>query len=282
VGVGQAPRSEGVSVRTSNRNFPGRSGTKDADVYLVSPETAAATALSGRLTDPRTLGEPVSITLPEIFSVDDSMIIPPAAQGESVDIIRGPNIAPLPEFNPMPDVLEGPALLRLGDGVSTDDILPSGAEVFSLRANIPAISKYVFRPIDPDFYDRAKEAKVGFVVGGENFGQGSSREHAVLAPRYLGIRAVIARSFARIYKSNLVNFGILPLEWQSDDQVMDIEKGHRIRLQGIHQALEQGTRVTVANLDTGKSHDCKIDLSSQLRAILMEGGLLASIKNKLH
>ncbi|MCG8643276.1 MAG: aconitate hydratase [Desulfobacterales bacterium] len=281
VGVGQAPRSEGVSVRTSNRNFPGRSGTKDAQVYLVSPETAAATALSGKLTDPRTLGEPASITLPEVFPVDDSMIIQPAPQGEAVEIIRGPNIAPLPEFEPMQDVLEGPALLCLGDGVSTDDILPSGAEVFSLRANIPAISKYVFRPVDPDFHDRAKAAQTSFIIGGENFGQGSSREHAVLAPRYLGVRAVMAKSFARIFKSNLVNFGILPLEIEGDTDHIDIQQDHRIKIEGIHQALNQGSDITVHNLNTGKSFDCKIDLSSKLREILLEGGLLASIRNKI-
>ncbi len=281
VGVGQAPRSQGISVRTSNRNFPGRSGTKDADVYLVSPETAAATSLTGRLTDPRTLGKPLSIHLPDIFSIDDSMIIPPAPHGKTVEIIRGPNIAPLPEFEPIPNVLEGPALLCLGDGVSTDDILPSGAEVFSLRANIPEISKYVFKPVDPEFHNRAKAAQTGFVVGGENFGQGSSREHAVLAPRYLGVRAVIAKSFARIFKSNLVNFGILPLETDEISASSDIQKDHRIKIEGIRHALNQGTGITIQNIDTGKSFYCNIDLSENLRHILMQGGLLADIRNKI-
>ena len=281
VGVGQAPRSEGVSVRTSNRNFPGRSGTKDASVYLVSPETAAATALSGQLTDPRSLGEPVSVRLPEVFCVDDSMIIPPASPEENVDIIRGPNIAPLPEFEPMPDRLEGPTLLCLGDGVSTDDILPSGAEVFSLRANIPAISRYVLKPVDPAFHDRAKAAGTSFIKGGENFGQGSSREHAALAPRYLGVRAVMVRSFARIFKSNLVNFGILPLEYKTGNGFDDMAADDRIVIEGIHQALTQGSDISVKNLDKNTAFTCTIELSGRLRQVLLNGGLLADMKKDL-
>ena len=278
VGVGQAPRSGGVSVRTSNRNFPGRSGTKDAQLYLVSPETAAATALSGRLTDPRSLGTMAEISLPRTFMVDDSMIIPPAPAGENVEIIRGPNIAPLPELEPMPDSLQGEVLLTVGDDITTDEILPSGSEVFSLRANIPAISKYVFKPIDPSFSDRAKTAGTGFVAGGKNFGQGSSREHAALAPRYLGIRAVMAQSFARIYKANLVNFGILPLEMAGSPGEPSLEKGDKIKIDGVHKALRSGGSIIVQNLTQDKQLTCKIDLSPRMIEILMDGGLLAHIR----
>jgi len=196
-GVGQAPRSGGISLRTSNRNFPGRSGTPDANLYLVSPETAAASAIAGKITDPRTLGAPVQVHLPQRFIVDDRMIVPPAPEGEKVEIIRGPNIPPLPQFSPLPDKLEGELLLTLGDNVTTDDIVPAGADILKLRANVPAISEFVFRNIDRSFPARAKSAGTGFILGGRNYGQGSSREHAALCPRYLGVRAVIVESFAR-------------------------------------------------------------------------------------
>ena len=279
VGVGQAPRSGGVSVRTSNRNFPGRSGTKDAQLYLVSPETAAATALTGRLTDPRSLGEPAAITLPSRFTVDDSMIIAPAPDGEEVKISRGPNIAPLPELEPMPDSLEGEVLLCVGNDITTDEILPSGAEVFSLRANIPAISKYVFKPVDPSFPERAGNAAVGFVAGGQNFGQGSSREHAALAPRYLGIRAIMAQSFARIYKANLVNFGILPLEMPGSPGEPGFKKGDKIKIEAIYKALQSGDSIVVQNLTQNKQITCKINLTPRMTEILLDGGLLAHIRN---
>ena len=229
-GVGQAPRSEGVSLRTSNRNFPGRSGTADANLYLVSPETAAASALAGRITDPRTLGEPFEVSLPAVFYNDDRMIVPPAAEGETVEIVRGPNILPLPRFDPLPDELEGELLLCLGDNVTTDDILPAGANILKLRSNIPAISEYLFCNIDPSFPARAKSAGTGFILGGRNYGQGSSREHAALGPRFLGIRAVIAESFARIHKSNLINFGILPLELARPADRSRFRPGDKLRL----------------------------------------------------
>lgn len=209
IGMGQAPPSGGVTVRTFNRNFEGRSGTLDAKVYLVSPETAVITAIRGVISDPRDYDMPIIIKDPKTFLIDDSMIIPPSENPAQVTIIRGPNIKPLPKKEPMPDTLHGEVLLKLGDNITTDHIMPAGAKVLPLRSNIPAISEFVFEKIDKEFAKRAKEKGGGFLVGGINYGQGSSREHAALAPMYLGVKAVIAKSFARIHRSNLVNFGIL-------------------------------------------------------------------------
>ncbi|MBF0442990.1 MAG: aconitate hydratase, partial [Oligoflexales bacterium] len=228
IGMGAAPCSEGVSVRTYNRNFPGRSGTKDAMVYLVSPETAAATALTGRLTDPRTLDFPdFEFEMPSNFDVNDNMFIPPLPmeKAREVQIIRGPNIAPLPSFNPVSDLLSGEALLKVGDNITTDHIMPAGAKILPLRSNVPKIAEFVFEPCDPGFARRALEKNGGFVIGGNNYGQGSSREHAALAPKYLGVRAVIAKSFARIHLSNLINFGILPLTFRSPEDYGLIDEG---------------------------------------------------------
>ncbi|MFO7876037.1 MAG: aconitate hydratase [Desulfovermiculus sp.] len=279
-GVGQAPRSKGVSLRTSNRNFPGRSGTADAFLYLVSPETAAVSALSGRLRDPRTFGHPVHIDLPQEFAVDDSLIVPPAAANEEVEIIRGPNIAPLPLFEAMPENLSGEILLALGDNVTTDDILPAGAHILAKRANIPAISEFIFCKIDTTFPERARQTGMGFIVGGANYGQGSSREHAALAPRYLGVRAVIAESFARIHKFNLVNFGILPLELKDPKDREKLAQGEHLELGNLHHALQTGGHIQVVNKDRSVQVPTILEVSPRLREVLLAGGTLNHTKQK--
>jgi len=280
-GVGQAPRSEGISLRTSNRNFPGRSGTPDANLYLVSPETAAASAIAGKITDPRTLGAPVQVGLPERFPIDDRMVVPPAAAGETVNIIRGPNIPPLPLFGPLPDALEGELLLALGDNVTTDDIVPAGANILKLRANVPAISEYVFANLDRSFPGRARAAGTGFLLGGRNYGQGSSREHAALCPRYLGVRAVIAESFARIHKSNLINFGILPLELMNPGDRGGFRPGDKLRLANLKSLVAGGSAIPVQNLTQGKTVEARLDVTPRLARILIAGGLLAYARAKL-
>jgi aconitate hydratase len=280
-GVGQAPRTEGISLRTSNRNFPGRSGTPDASLYLISPETAAASALAGKITDPRTLGAPVKVTLPPTFFNDDRMIVPPAPEGEPAAIVRGPNIAPLPQFEPLPDELQGELLLSLGDNVTTDDIMPAGANILKLRSNIPAISEYLFCNTDPSFPSRARSAGTGFILGGRNYGQGSSREHAALAPRLLGVRAVLAESFARIHKSNLINFGILPLELKDPADRFSFRPGDRLRLANLGSLIHQGYGIPVENVIQGKTVQTRLDVSPRLGRILLAGGLLSYTRARL-
>lgn len=280
-GVGQAPRSGGFSLRTSNRNFPGRSGTPDANLYLVSPETAAASAVAGTIADPRTLGEPVRIHLPEKFFIDDRMIVPPASEGERVEIIRGPNIPPLPQFGPLPEELEGELLLVLGDNVTTDDIVPAGAHILKLRSNVPAVSEYVFQNIDPSFPPRAKASGTAFLLGGRNYGQGSSREHAALCPRYLGVRAIIAQSFARIHKSNLINFGILPLEVENPADRSVFRTGDKLRLGNLRSLIGQGSLLPIRNLTQGKTVQARLDVTPRLAQILLAGGLLAYARAKM-
>lgn len=233
IGMGCAPASGSVSVRTFNRNFEGRSGTKDAKVYLASPETAAATALTGYLTDPRDLGGDSTIELPEMFIVNDNMIIKPLPEEEAkkVEIVRGPNIKPLPTFDPLSDTLKGKALIKVGDNITTDHIMPAGARVLPFRSNIPEISKFVFEAVDPDFYRKARESGGGFIIGGENYGQGSSREHAALAPKYLGVKAVVVKSFARIHLANLINFGIVPLTFRNPEDYDRIDEGDNLEIE---------------------------------------------------
>lgn len=281
IGMGSAPRSGGVSVRTFNRNFEGRSGTKDAMVYLVSPETAAATAINGYLTDPRDLGEAPKIRMPEKFQVNDNMIIKPLPEEEArkVGIVRGPNIKPLPSFEPIGDVLDGKVLIKVGDNITTDHIMPAGAKILPLRSNIPAISEYVFSGIDPTFAARAKTAGGGLIIGGENYGQGSSREHAALAPMYLGVKAVIARSFARIHRSNLINFGILPLVFTVPQDYLGLNQDDQLRMVDIHQGLERGELV-VENITQNYSFTARIQLTAREKEILRAGGLLNYTKQK--
>jgi aconitate hydratase len=274
IGIGQAPQTGGVSIRTFNRNFRGRSGTQSAQVYLASPETAVAAALSGEITDPRKLGIYPKIALPEKINADDGLFIFPTGKAFVGEIRRGPNIKPLPNFQPLPDKLVGEVLLKLGDNVSTDDILPGGSEVMSLRSNIPEISKHVFRFIDSTFAERALEKGGGFVVGGENYGQGSSREHAALAPRYLGVKAVIAKSFARIHLANLINFGIVPLTFEEKQDYANIVQGDKLQLDvdGLTSSL------WLENVTKGAKFRVKLDLSDRERSWLRAGGKLAALK----
>ncbi len=277
VGLGQAPCSGGISLRTSNRNFSGRSGTTDAQVYLVSPETAAVSALTGKITDPRNFGAPMAIEVPERILVDDRMIIPPAEESEPVEIIRGPNISPLPRFDPLPDLLEGKVLLCIGDNITTDDIMPAGAQIMSLRSNIPAISRYVFQRIDPDFVNRAETAGVGFIIAGQNYGQGSSREHAALAPRFLGLRAVLAQSYARIHKANLINFGILPLEMPDGAKPDLFAPGDTLRLARLKDQIQKGKEILVENVTRNIAIKTQLTVSPYRREVLLAGGLLAYV-----
>lgn len=277
IGMGQAPPSEGVSLRTYNRNFEGRSGTRNDLVYLCSIQVAAAAALSGAIIDPRRLGDPLRIELPQEYLIDDRMLLPPSNEPDKVEIIRGPNIKPLPLAKPMPETLRGRVLLKVGDNITTDHILPAGASILPLRSNVPAISEHTFSRIDPSFARRAREWGGGFVVGGENYGQGSSREHAALAPMYLGVRAVLARSFARIHRANLVNFGILPLTIGYDDYHA-LEKGDEIEVPDVREALKKGFQVPVRYLPAGREIAANHDLTSREVELLLAGGLLNYIR----
>ena len=274
IGIGQAPPTDGVSLRTFNRNFLGRSGTQSAKVYLVSPETAVASALYGEITDPRKLGKYPEISLSEKFVINDNMFIFPTEEVHVTEIVRGPNIKPLPSFQPIADRLRGEVLLKLGDNVSTDDILPGGSEILSLRSNIPEISKYAFRYVDSSFADRALKKGGGFIVGGENYGQGSSREHAALAPKYLGVKAIIVKSFARIHFANLINFGIVPLTFVDKQDYMGIVQGDMLELdaKGLKKALR------VKDVTRNVEMQVKLDLSDRDRDVLKAGGKLAAVK----
>jgi len=280
IGMGQSPGSGAVSLRTFNRNFEGRSGTADAQVYLVSPEVAAASALTGMFTDPRTLGEATEITLPACFLIDDNMIeLPvPEAEMDSVEIEYGPNIKPFPASEPLPADLTARAVLKVGDNITTDHIMPAGAKILPYRSNIPYLSQFCFVQCDPDFAAHCKEAGRSIVIGGANYGQGSSREHAALVPLYLGVKAVIAKSFARIHADNLVNAGILPLTFADSSDYDHIGTGDALALEGIRAHLESGTVVILKNLTRGESCVLRHELSPRQREILLAGGLLEYTK----
>ena len=273
IGMGFSPNSKGVSLRTFNRNFLGRSGTKDGQVYLVSPETAAASALTGYITDPTTLPPIAQPQQPDRFRInDDGIIAPlPAAEAEAAEVLRGPNIKPFPETSPLEDEIEAAVILKVGDNITTDHIMPAGSKVLPYRSNVPKISEFCFSVIDETFVAKAKNAGKGFIVGGSNYGQGSSREHAALAPLHLGIKAVIVKSFARIHAANLVNAGILPLIFENPDDYDKIEQGDVLRLEGVRSALRED-RITLYAGD--KKISLKMELAERQKEVLLAGGLL--------
>ncbi|HTY23394.1 MAG TPA: aconitate hydratase [Desulfomonilaceae bacterium] len=275
IGMGQAPATGTVSLRTFPRNFPGRSGTLNDQVYLCSPETGISAAIFGKITDPRKLGQFSKIQDPEIYILNEENFTFPPADSSAVEIIMGPNIKPFPKFGPLDEMLEGPVLLKLADNVTTDHIMPAGNKVLPLRSNIEAISAFVFSNVDPGFAERAKAYSEGFVIGGENYGQGSSREHAAIAPRFLGVRAKIAKSFARIHKANLINFGILPLIFADPVEYDAVSQDDSIRLKGVKSALARGQDELKAEiLGSGKKILLKIDVTDRERKILLAGGLI--------
>ncbi len=275
IGMGFSPNSAGVSLRTFNRNFEGRSGTRDGQVYLVSPEVAAVAALTGYITDPRTLGDYPEITMPEEFLVNDSAVLLPADEKEAaeVEVLRGPNIKPLPDAYPLTDTIKAPLTLKVGDNITTDHIMPAGAKILPYRSNIPYLSKFCFAVCDESFSERALAAGNSIIVGGVNYGQGSSREHAALVPLYLGVRAVVAKSFARIHVANLINAGILPLTFANPDDYDKVEQGDELEMSGLIAALDSG-KATLKNLTSGDEIELVCQFSQRQKDMLLAGGLL--------
>ena len=284
IGMGQSPNSKGVSLRTFNRNFEGRSGTKDGQIYLVSPEMAAVSALTGYLTDPRTLGDMPEFKLPEHFKINDNMVVPPAdeADMDSVEVLRGPNIKPFPQTSPLDDSIDCQVSLKVGDNITTDHIMPAGAKILPLRSNIPAISQHCFTVCDEDFPRRAKNMGKSIIVGGSNYGQGSSREHAALAPLYLGIKAVLVKSFARIHRANLINAGILPLTFVNEADYDKINQGDEIVLADVRADGEADmSKLTVVNKTTGVEIPVLCELTGRTKDIILAGGLLDYTREQL-
>lgn len=278
IGMGMAPPSGSVAVRSFNRNFEGRSGTRDAKVYLASPETCAATAITGVITDPRTLGDYPTIEMPEQFELNDSMIVAPIDDTDSVEILRGPNVKPLLRFTEIADTLSGPVILKVGDNITTDHISPAGSKVLPLRSNLPALAEFTFERVDNTFAARAREAGKSFVIAGTNYGQGSAREHAALAPRYLGVQAVIAVSFARIHRANLINFGIVPFTFASPEDYAAIEQNDQLEISDLRAQLHAGPNVVIQNLTKGTQITVNATLSKRELEVVLDGGLLSHIK----
>lgn len=276
IGMGQSPNSAGVSLRTFNRNFEGRSGTADAQVYLVSPETAAASALAGVFTDPRTLGEESEISMPDHFLINDNMVEPPIEEAlmETVEIQRGPNIKPFPVSEALPDSIEKKAILKVGDNITTDHIMPAGAKILPYRSNIPYLSQFCFGVCDKEFPARCKAEGGGIIIGGSNYGQGSSREHAALVPLYLGVKAVVAKSYARIHCANLANAGLIPLQFVDESDYDRIDQMDDLRLPQIKAELEAGTKVTLEDVTKGITLQVEAQLTQRQREMVLAGGLL--------
>lgn len=282
IGMGQAPNSNGISLRTFNRNFLGRSGTKDGQIYLVSPEVAAASAVAGVLTDPRTLGDMPQFDIPSEFKINDNMIVPPAdeADMDSVEILRGPNIKPFPKTEPLAEVIDCKCSLKVGDNITTDHIMPAGAKILPLRSNIPAISQYCFTVCDEEFPKRAKSLGSSIIVGGSNYGQGSSREHAALAPLYLGVKIVLTKSFARIHRSNLINAGILPFTFVNEADYDKISEGDELICENLKETVMDGGDFVIRNKTTGEYIPCSCELSERAKDIVLAGGLLNYTKKQ--
>lgn len=276
IGMGQSPNSAGISLRTFNRNFEGRSGTADAGIYLVSPEVAAYSALTGVLSDPRDLGEALHIEMPEKFDINDNMVALPASPEEAkdVEVMYGPNIKPFPSTEKLPESIQAKAVLKVGDDITTDHIMPAGAKILPYRSNIPYLSQFCFAVCDKTFAERCKKEGKGIVIGGANYGQGSSREHAALVPLYLGVKAVITKSFARIHCANLINAGILPLNFKNEADYDKITEGDELSLEGIKTAIVNDQPALLKNLTTGESYELKYDLTKRQKDIILAGGLL--------
>ncbi|KGN02520.1 aconitate hydratase [Clostridium novyi A str. 4570] len=279
IGMGQAPANGTVSLRTINRNFEGRCGTKTAGVYLVSPEIAAVSALNGCISDPREFGEAQNVEMPSKFLINDNLIVKPAEHRESVEVVRGPNIKPFPRAEELKDVVSGKALIKVGDNITTDHIMPSNAKLLPFRSNIPHLANFCLTPCNEDFPKRAKENGGGYIVAGENYGQGSSREHAALAPLYLGIKAVFAKSFARIHKANLINNGIMPLEFINGSDYESIDEFDEFVIENAKEAVQNG-KVTLKNITKNEKYEMSLKVSERQKDMLLKGGLINSIKCK--
>jgi aconitate hydratase len=280
IGMGQAPATGTVSLRTFPRNFPGRSGTPEDQVYLCSPETAAAAAIYGKITDPRKLGDYPMVSNPDRYVIDDTNFIFPSEETAKIEVIMGPNIKPFPDFDPVDNTLEGEVVLEVGDNITTDHIMPAGSQILPLRSNIEAISEYTFVRVDPTFPQRSRATGAGVIVAADNYGQGSSREHAAIAPRYLGIRAKVAKSFARIHKANLINFGVLPLTFEDPSDYDLISQGDRLIFHDVRRVIERGDEIIIATMGN-KEIKLRLDVTERQRKILLAGGLIKFAAQKV-